>query len=732
MPSAASVKVEKPSTTNNSANIAVAAKDSAAQGENVDSPIRQISLIIEHKIRNLEKRKSKLESYRDLEKTGKDLSADKKVAILKYDEVAMTLEFAREFSKQIEKVVVTSEKDAKKKQKKDETLKNETSKIREVLIIQDMLRQLADETVRNDFLAGTNGACKLEESDLELLDNFASKVLPNRASLNGVTFKNACQKAAEHLALTIDGKQKDFEESTYANVKNLLKSIQKSGYFEKVDQSIKDTTESVDETENDNGNDDDAERIDETEQLATAKTDLSTTNVGRQAANVNILSGTPEVLIEQTNKIEAPSASAVPVPTFAQQQQQLPQQPHIAGAPVINAAKNFKPLPQTAASPVAVAAGAIPLAQVPPPGHQIHAGVVQPTTVRAVEQAYFKQHQYIQQMRPLAEVLGSGNFFFLQDSELDSPDVPNNNVAPHQTSDRQPNVQIGQPPSQSPSQGQPPHSTGVESNQFFPMIHNPQSNSFPNVVAPNHQQSHQLQQPQQPHIPGFASSTAIPIPIPAAAAAAAQIPVAQSVQQQATSNTSSNSNQLLTQNQQQQQPKQQPFPTATKFVNQTNISENSSHDLHSNSSDLNEHGNDLKNFASNRTIGNNGNGNVWRDPYNSNKGSPESNEWNGIPNENGHHDESNTWASGSSSNQRYNQYRQGSGNYRSSNNKTTFSKNPTNGYRGSGNYRPSSNKTTFNKNPTNGYRGSGNNNNYRPSSSKTTFSKNNTTNGYRA
>lgn len=73
--------------------------------------------------------------------------------------------------------------------------------------------------------------------------------------------------------------------------------------------------------------------------------------------------------------------------------------------------------------------------------------------------------------------------------------------------------------------------TAVESNQFFPMIHNPQTAAFPNVVAPSHQPpSHQLQ--QQPHIPGFASNTAIPIPIPTAA----QIPVAQSVQQQATCN----------------------------------------------------------------------------------------------------------------------------------------------------------------------------------------------------
>lgn len=108
-----------------------------------------------------------------MEKSGKDLSAEQKDAILKYDEVAMTLEFAREFSKQIDKVVITSEKDLKKKQKKDESLKkqNETSKIREVLIIQDILAQLQDESVRNDFLAGMNGACKLEESDYELLNS---------------------------------------------------------------------------------------------------------------------------------------------------------------------------------------------------------------------------------------------------------------------------------------------------------------------------------------------------------------------------------------------------------------------------------------------------------------------------------------------------------------------------------------------------------------------------------
>lgn len=63
-----SVKVEKPPannvvTANNKEAVAV------PSGENVDSPVRQISLIIEHKIRNLEKRKVSKKVVRKLKAT---------------------------------------------------------------------------------------------------------------------------------------------------------------------------------------------------------------------------------------------------------------------------------------------------------------------------------------------------------------------------------------------------------------------------------------------------------------------------------------------------------------------------------------------------------------------------------------------------------------------------------------------------------------------------------------
>lgn len=88
MPSAASLKVEKPPTTNISANNAVAAniKDAVPQGENVDnsSPVRQVALIIEHKIRNLEKRKvSKSKKHKKkMNLNNREWKRDKKFYIL--------------------------------------------------------------------------------------------------------------------------------------------------------------------------------------------------------------------------------------------------------------------------------------------------------------------------------------------------------------------------------------------------------------------------------------------------------------------------------------------------------------------------------------------------------------------------------------------------------------------------------------------------------------------------
>jgi caprin-1 len=112
---------------------------------------------------------SKLESYRDLQNAGKELNADQKTAVAKYNEVTQTLEFARDIYKQFLGIAVVSEKEAKKQAKKEAAAKNqaELARLREILLVQDALNQMGNEAVREDFLHGKNGAAQLTESELK-------------------------------------------------------------------------------------------------------------------------------------------------------------------------------------------------------------------------------------------------------------------------------------------------------------------------------------------------------------------------------------------------------------------------------------------------------------------------------------------------------------------------------------------------------------------------------------
>ncbi|XP_026747273.1 caprin homolog [Trichoplusia ni] len=325
MPSAANAKSEKPASSEATDN----------------SPIRQIMTIIEHKIRNLEKRKSKLTSYRDLQKAGKELNSDQKVAVAKYDEVAQTLEFARDLSKQITSIAVSAEREAKKKTSKEAWVRYaaDTNKIREVLLILDCLVQMGNTEARNDFLNGTNGAVKLTEEDLKILDDLYPEVTPkhevNEEGQPG--FHIQTTKAAEHLYAIIDGKPKEILGTTYTHIKEIMSAVHDCGYF---DRSLDNITAEVEES--------------------------------------HVLVAEVEPVEVLDNEVEPEVAAAYPPATL--------------------------PVPP---APAVVPAPAYPLRPLPP------------ITLQEVEHAYFAQ-QYPQQ-RPIAEVIGSQNFFFLQESEIDSP-----------------------------------------------------------------------------------------------------------------------------------------------------------------------------------------------------------------------------------------------------------------------------------------------------------------------
>lgn len=271
-----------------------------------------------------------------------------------------------------------------------------------------------------------------------------------------VPFKTAVQKSADHLLMTIDGKPKEFGESKYTDIKNIFKNIQKCGYFDKAAQPPVTEANCAEAIVNSN------DEVQPLEQDTAAET---------------------EIVPQDFH--EAPAAANLPVPTF-------PPQPHLLAAPTPQIVQQVS-LVQSMGPLVGMPRVNAPI----PTTGQIHQHLVD---VQAVEQGYFK-NQYI---RPIADVIGpgQGNFFFLQDSELDSPDVlPPGNYQQHQP--QPPNSQISpnqavthqiptQPPGVAPSQQQILPATQLATQTF-------NNQSFQNIVP----QPMYTTKPIVDHIPGF-------------------------------------------------------------------------------------------------------------------------------------------------------------------------------------------------------------------------------------
>ncbi|KAJ8922765.1 hypothetical protein NQ315_007800 [Exocentrus adspersus] len=369
MPSAANVKIDKQ----------VNSENSLAEPSSNLSPLRQAITIIEHKIRNLEKRKSKLDTYKELQNAGKELNADQKTAVAKYNEVINTLDFARDLCKQFLGIASVTEKEAKKSAKKEATVKyqSDLARLREILLVQDALNQMGNDNVREDFLHGRNGAAQLSESDLKLLDDLYPAVTPKHEAGNPTAFTNEVQAAAEHLLSTVEGKPKEVFGGSYSQIKEILGKIHESGYFDQA-QVYENYVE--------------GEIVVETEVVPVE-------------VAVNHELPPPQ---DQQPSYSAPVIETIaiePRPPAILPQPALETQPPIVD-PTLPAEQIYYPQvpPQVQPQPQPVPAG---LAQAQPP-------------------------------RPITEMLGTGSFFFLQESEIDQPleQIPsqtftNQNFSPH-------------------------------------------------------------------------------------------------------------------------------------------------------------------------------------------------------------------------------------------------------------------------------------------------------------
>ena len=80
----------------------------------------------------------RLDGYRQELASGKALSAEQKLACTHYEEVLQTLELAREFTKQFETIAVETNKEEKKRKKREvvEKQQSELTRFKELVTIQ--------------------------------------------------------------------------------------------------------------------------------------------------------------------------------------------------------------------------------------------------------------------------------------------------------------------------------------------------------------------------------------------------------------------------------------------------------------------------------------------------------------------------------------------------------------------------------------------------------------------
>ncbi|KAG8186754.1 hypothetical protein JTE90_027653 [Oedothorax gibbosus] len=178
-------------------------------------PLKLFSNMLEKRMRNLEKRKMKLDNYRSDVENGKELNEDQKMAVSKYDSVIGVLDFAKDLSKAMQSIVLDSVRQQKKQAKKDqlERQQHEIQRLQNAFIYCHILSCFRDEDVRSDFLNGTNGAVQLTSEQLSQLDQLYKLIgpgLPNEQA----DITSHFHALAENYIFLVEGKNKEISGTT--------------------------------------------------------------------------------------------------------------------------------------------------------------------------------------------------------------------------------------------------------------------------------------------------------------------------------------------------------------------------------------------------------------------------------------------------------------------------------------------------------------------------------------
>lgn len=194
--------------------------------------MKQILGVIDKKLRNLEKKKGKLDDYQERMIKGERLNQDQLDAVSKYQEVTNNLEFAKELQRSFMALSQDIQKTIKKTARREQLMREEAEqkRLKTILELQYVLDKLGDDEVRTDLKQGFNGVPILSEEELSLLDDFYKLVDPERDM--SLRLNEQYEHASIHLWDLLEGKEKSVCGTTYKALKEIVERVFQSNYFD--------------------------------------------------------------------------------------------------------------------------------------------------------------------------------------------------------------------------------------------------------------------------------------------------------------------------------------------------------------------------------------------------------------------------------------------------------------------------------------------------------------------
>ncbi|XP_069084295.1 caprin-2 isoform X1 [Pleurodeles waltl] len=191
-------------------------------------------ICLKHKIRNIEKKKIKLQDYRDRMNNGEMLNPDQLEAVEKYDEILHNLEFAKELQKTFAALNQELLKAQKKILRRETMVKVEAEKKKLCTIFQVryILKNMSQEHVQKDFRAGLNGAMCLTTSELGWLVKFSKLTCPKRDE--SLSLEDQMEQLSLHYWELLEASEKSVAGTTYKTLKDIMAKILNCGYFESI------------------------------------------------------------------------------------------------------------------------------------------------------------------------------------------------------------------------------------------------------------------------------------------------------------------------------------------------------------------------------------------------------------------------------------------------------------------------------------------------------------------